>query len=274
MTPVARLLLSVLTLLAPACAHTVRVGVFGLFHPAQLVIRPAAAGAIAMNGRVLEGKQSAALQFPCEPVRISSRTGEAADISVSIPGKIERRYHGMLFVTSARRELVIVVELDREIAAASITAAEIAPGAPLEALKAQAVAARSFLAAAHGRHRGFDFCDTTHCQFLREWPLPSADAYRAVQETEGLLLTYGGRPIAARYSAACGGSTLAFDDAGYSYRAVPCPGCRAAHEPVRGHRLGLCQLGACAMAASGASFREILNHYYPGTALVHGTSIY
>ena len=36
-----------------------------------------------------------------------------------------------------------------------------------------------------------------------------------------------------------------------------------------GHRVGLSQYGANAMAAGGADFREILSHYYPGTALLN-----
>lgn len=36
-----------------------------------------------------------------------------------------------------------------------------------------------------------------------------------------------------------------------------------------GHRVGLSQYGANAMAADGADFREILGHYYPGTALLN-----
>lgn len=36
-----------------------------------------------------------------------------------------------------------------------------------------------------------------------------------------------------------------------------------------GHRVGLSQYGANAMAADGADFREILRHYYPGTALLN-----
>lgn len=36
-----------------------------------------------------------------------------------------------------------------------------------------------------------------------------------------------------------------------------------------GHRVGLSQYGANAMAADGAGFREILRHYYPGTALLN-----
>ena len=36
-----------------------------------------------------------------------------------------------------------------------------------------------------------------------------------------------------------------------------------------GHRVGLSQYGANAMAADGADFREILRHYYSGTALLN-----
>ena len=35
----------------------------------------------------------------------------------------------------------------------------------------------------------------------------------------------------------------------------------------RGHGIGLCQHGAGAMAESGASFREILDHYFPNTTI-------
>lgn len=34
-----------------------------------------------------------------------------------------------------------------------------------------------------------------------------------------------------------------------------------------GHRVGMSQLGADAMAATGSTFRDILSHYYPGTQL-------
>jgi stage II sporulation protein D len=34
-----------------------------------------------------------------------------------------------------------------------------------------------------------------------------------------------------------------------------------------GHGLGLCQQGASAMAREGASFREILAHYFPNTSV-------
>ena len=86
---------------------------------------------------------------------------------LSVPGRIERRFRGTLEVASRGGALEAVVSLDIETAVASVVAAESPPGAPLEALKAQAVVARSYYLATRGRHAGFDFCDTTHCQFLR-----------------------------------------------------------------------------------------------------------
>ena len=82
-------------------------------------------------------------------------------------------------MTSAGGELVPVVSMDLETAVASVVAAEQVAGTPLEALKAQAVATRSYFVATRGRHRGFDFCDTTHCQFLREPPASGHPAARA-----------------------------------------------------------------------------------------------
>lgn len=236
-------------------APTVTIGVFGLFHPTELTVR--------------EGSRL---------TRFTLSTGEKhlaglADFTLSVPGKIDRRYHGRLTIQPVEGELLAIVELDRDVATASIVAAESPPGAKLEALKAQATLARSFLAASPARHRHFQFCDTTHCQFLRECPRPGSLAHRATRETQGLMLTSGGQTIAPLYSAACGGRTLDSYESGYHYRSVACEYClRHAREPVRGHRLGLCQQGAADMARAGATFRQILDHYYPGTAVA--SSIY
>ena len=34
-----------------------------------------------------------------------------------------------------------------------------------------------------------------------------------------------------------------------------------------GHGVGLCQIGAAVMATKGYDYRQILEHYYPGTAI-------
>jgi stage II sporulation protein D len=75
-----------------------------------------------------------------------------------------------------------------------------------EALKAMAVAARTYAVHFGSRHglEGFDFCDTTHCQDVRLGN-ESPRARAAVAATEGELLWFEGRPAATYYSRSCGG---------------------------------------------------------------------
>ncbi len=189
-------------------------------------------------------------------------------------GKLEGNFRGTLEVETVADQLRAVIIMKTEVAVASVVAAESPPGAPFEALKAQAVAARSYYLAAYARHEGFDFCDTTHCQFLREPPEPSSAASDATESTRNLMISYHGRPVAALYSAKCGGRTRALEQTGlrsgdYPYFAVDCAYCRSklrAHGA--GHGLGLCQRGAAAMAAAGTPFQQILLHYYPNTGLM------
>jgi peptidoglycan hydrolase-like amidase len=259
----------------PAAAQVVQIGVFSLFRPVELRVSPVSSAVLVITGDtrdILEGRQTIAISLAriSEPVRVSAPDGSETDFRLSIPGKIERQFHGILTIQAGDHKLIAVVAMDREVAVASVVAAEMPASTPKEALKAQAVVARSYYAAAGPRHDAFDFCDSTHCQFLRQWPQPSADAFQAARETSGLVLTYLGKPFAAFYSASCGGQTRSLADAGpgYPYYAVPCDFCRR-HSPgvVEGHQLGLCQKGAAGLAQSGIGFREILDHYYPGTSV-------
>jgi peptidoglycan hydrolase-like amidase len=273
-----------------AVPSEVRVGVFGLFHPRALIVS-APGGAVSLRGDrhscVLRSGEEARLDldggamrvacaaavFSTGSLRVTGPTGQSAELQLSVPGKITRRFHGRLDVFLDGHELVPTLSMDLETAVASVVAAEQIVSTPPEALKAQAVAARSFLVAARGRHRGFDFCDTTHCQFLREPPAVDHPAARAARETAGLMLAFRGAPVSAFYSASCGGRTRTLADAGleaadgYPFFSVECVRRHAAGDR-NGHGIGLCQEGAASLAAEhGASFRDILQHYYPGTTL-------
>ena len=221
-------------------------------------------------------------------VVVSARDGGEAEFTLAVPGRIRRRFRGVLTVFARGGELVPVVRMDMETAVASIVSAESVPGAGLEALKAQAVAARSYLAAGR-RHREYDFCDTTHCQFLRSPPAHGSPADVAARETRGLVLTWHGQVLRARYSSRCGGRTVSLRELGitsngYSYFSVICAWCRR-HPPLAssatsqphgsareraggpGGTVGLCQHGAAGMAKAGTKFDAILRHYYPETEL-------
>lgn len=230
---------------AAFAGQPVRVGVFSLFRPQRLVVKPAAAEVlrVEIDGRAvyLEGAQSAAFRRVDDAVdcflrrelvaarraRVGARDGGAVNFLLSVPGRIERRFQGTLEVASRGGALEAVVSLDIETAVASVAAAESPPGAPPEALKAQAVVARSYYLATRGRHAGFDFCDTTHCQFLRD---PALDT-SAARETAGLMLLCRAAPVAALYSASCGGRTKSLEEIGlpargYPYYSVDCEACR------------------------------------------------
>jgi Stage II sporulation protein len=266
----------------------VRIGVFGLFHPRSVVVS-ADTSVLSLRGErqscVLRDGEDARVglhagtlrvtcpdgSFSTNSIRVVGATGRAADFHLSVPGRITRRFHGRLDVVAEGDELVPVVSVDLQTAVASVVAAEQIAATPPEALKAQAVAARSFLVAARRHHR-FDFCDTTHCQFLRDPPGLDHPAARAAHDTAGLVLAFRGAAVPAFYSADCGGRTLTLAEAGlqaedgYPYFSVACVHRHPAGKR-RGHGIGLCQEGAASLARGGASFAEILRHYYPATTL-------
>jgi stage II sporulation protein D len=88
----------------------------------------------------------------------------------------------------------------------AVVATEVPASWPIEALKAQAVAARSYLAAYVGRNQAI--CSTTACQAWNP-SRRNARADAAVDATRGQILTYQGEPIWAYYSSTCGGQTAA-----------------------------------------------------------------
>ena len=163
-------------------------------------------------------------------IHAAGRSGIAEDFTLSVPDRIVRNFRGKLEIGHDRGELVPVVAMDLETAAASAVAAESPPDAPLEALKAQAIVTRSYYLAASHLHLLFDFCDTTHCQFLREAPAAQSPASLAARETEGLVLLYRGAMVPALFSASCGGRTrtlrgVGLSPASYPFYSVRCVAC-------------------------------------------------
>ncbi len=137
---------------------------------------------------------------------------------------------------------------------------------PLEALKAQAVASRSF-AVVTRRHAadGFDVCGTTHCQVYKP-DKRYADSDRAVDETSGLVATYNGQIVSTSFFGHCDGHTRNSEDVwsgAVAYlRSVPCV---CGYTTLYGHGVGMCQRGAAAMAGQqAATFEAIVQHYYTG----------
>jgi len=144
----------------------------------------------------------------------------------------ESLYRGVLEARVTRAgNLQVINELDMEEYLRGVVPNEMGPGVypELQALKAQAIAARTYIIANLGMfgEDGYDVCDSPQCQVYKgagtEHPLTD----QAVQETRGLVLTYGGQPIHALYTSTCGGHTedgqLIFpEEKGPYLKGVPC----------------------------------------------------
>ena len=258
-------------------ARDLLIGVFGLFHPQRLVIfsLPAQQIMLTTGSRrfVLSEGQSVSLHREGSQVRIQINDesllasevnvadpwGRGTDFQLSIPGRITRHFRGRLAVRCRADGLVPVVEMNLETAVASAVAAESAPGAPLEALKAQAVATRSYYLASPLRHRDFDFCDTTHCQFLRGASASDSAAGEATAATRGIVLLYDGAIVPALFTGSCGGKTRTLVEVGlapspYPYFSVPCNFCLQ-HAPHWSARLGQEDAAGLASHSEGGRLR-------------------
>ncbi|HKB06830.1 MAG TPA: SpoIID/LytB domain-containing protein [Candidatus Polarisedimenticolia bacterium] len=119
-------------------------------------------------------------------------------------GRIEGR-------VSKSGNMQLVNELDMEDYLRGVVPNEMGPGVypELQALKAQAVAARTYIVANLGLYSddGFDVCDSPQCQVYKGAGTENPLTDQAVDETRGLVLTYNGRPINALYTSTCGGHT-------------------------------------------------------------------
>lgn len=101
-------------------------------------------------------------------------------------------------------------KIDFEDYITGVVASEMPDSFELEALKAQAVASRTY---ALGRiNSGTQLCDTVHCQVYRNHDIPKK-VRRAVEATEGQVLTYDGKlATQALYFASSAGDTENAED--------------------------------------------------------------
>lgn len=124
--------------------------------------------------------------------------------------RVDRKYFGSVYVTvGSDGKLSVVNAVAADDLLNGLVPSEIFPDSPMEALKAQAVAARTELLQKLGeRHFGDPFllCATQHCQVYsgagHEHPRTSG----AVKSTRGIVMIDKKKELVdARYSATCGG---------------------------------------------------------------------
>ncbi len=154
-----------------------------------------------------------------------------ADVSVDGSGYPKR----LEIVLSPGKGLNVVNVVDVETYLRAVVPLEIGHEGKdyLEAAKAQAVAARTYVAGHLERNpaEGYDVQAGVQDQVYGAVDKRHPDADRAVAETRGLILTYDGKPIRANYSSTCGGETAGVEE---SFDADPVPYLKAQKDEVDG----------------------------------------
>lgn len=127
----------------------------------------------------------------------------------------------------------------------SVVGAEMSASWSIEALKAQAVAARSYAIVHTVRHQGrtYDLDDTQRYQAYKGVATEASSTHQAVHETAGEFISYGGGVVESLYAA----NQDIVNDAHSGY--------------------GMSQTGALDLAQQGYRYYEILSAYYPDTSV-------
>lgn len=127
-------------------------------------------------------------------------------------GRVEvnnKAYRGKILIKKMDNGMTVINDLPLEQYLYSVVPEEMPSSWPIEALKAQAVAARSYAIYSMNRHEaeGYDVCALTHCQVYGGSNVENEIAAKAVDATRGQVLLYDHKPIFAAFHASSGGST-------------------------------------------------------------------
>ncbi|MGQ9531636.1 MAG: SpoIID/LytB domain-containing protein [Desulfotomaculales bacterium] len=164
------------------------------------------------------------LPLPAERRHVWTADGPGTWWAPSVPlvsvgtGEWQRRYRGEILLQATPEGIMVLNRLPLEEYLCGVVANEMPAWWPLEALKAQAVAARTYAVRRMQAPRVktwdgtrlkvvFAMYADQRDQVYKGFDSEAPTTTRAVQETAGLVLTYRGRPITAAYHASSGGVT-------------------------------------------------------------------
>ncbi len=141
----------------------------------------------------------------------------------------DKSFRSRLTIIPQGFDCLVVNTLDLEKYLAGVISMEMSPGWPLEALKAQAVASRSYalFQIQSNRAHEFDLESSTRDQVYEGAANEQPRSMQAVEATRGLALVYGDSALKAYFHANCGGITevpeLVWGGEVKAFRSVVCP---------------------------------------------------
>lgn len=129
------------------------------------------------------------------------------DSGLQVIERSKRTYRGSMEISTLNQTLAVVNDVDFEQYLYSVVGAEVGSSWPIEAQKAQAVAARSYAVASGLGYQIAHVVDTTNSQAYYGIGHENANSTSGVKQTAGQVLTSGGKVISAVFSSNAGGVT-------------------------------------------------------------------
>lgn len=145
--------------------------------------------------------------------------------------KVEnKRYRGYIGFINSKNKLTAINYVQLSDYLKGVIPREMSASWNIEALKAQAVTARTFALRNLGKHKslGYELCDTTNCQMYDGYDIEHTNSNRAVEETRNNVLKYNGEIAQTFYSSCSGGYTSNNEDI---WNGVPIPYLRGKEDP-------------------------------------------
>lgn len=119
------------------------------------------------------------------------------------------RYRGGISTSVLKSQLILVNTVNMNQYLKGVVPKEMTGTWPIEALKAQAVAARTYALTIKTKHahQGFDLCSTVDCQVYGGYSAEMPNSNMAVDQSDGQKMYYMDQLIQAYYHASSGGRT-------------------------------------------------------------------
>jgi len=171
---------------------------------------------VQINGRISQGWTSVAVLPSGEELARATSNGRSPRYGRPYRGTFEVFAQRLSEPNHRKGSLALVNVLPLEDYLKGVVPWEMDAIAPLEALKAQAICARTktldFKQTGRFRQGNFDVCDYDACQGYPGAENEKPSTTQAVESTRGLALFHDGRPIDAVYSTNSGGITSSAGD--------------------------------------------------------------
>ena len=158
------------------------------------------------TGRIMVYYEGMALDSGKELVLTRHQAAEGLENGLRLNGDYAL-YRGDLHVKTDGKMLTAVLHIPIEEYLLGVVPYEMSDSFPLEALKAQAVAARTYALRRQNASREYDVVDTTNDQVYKGYLPGNEQTERAVAETRGVCGFYKGQLAQCYYSASNGGQT-------------------------------------------------------------------